>query len=153
MSERACLWDLWKSASEPPSPRVVPPKQIQGRGILRRFHQITCHGPSVCLSPSCERVCFARSAGAATFLQQVYRPQQEAQIWRQLRRERILVLLEARAAEWGQVHPVIWDAWIWGRRGGESYKSSQPEACLSFDSITHTIQESETQQIWVLSLS
>lgn len=44
MPERACLRDLWKSPSEPPSPRVVPPKQMQGRGILWRSHQITCQG-------------------------------------------------------------------------------------------------------------
>ena len=47
------------------------------RNFVKVFSN-NCHWPSVHLSPFCERVCFAGLAGAATFLQQVYRPQQEA---------------------------------------------------------------------------
>lgn len=80
---------------------------------------------SVHLSLSCQRICFAALlAGAATFLQPVYRPQQAAQIWRQPGEEKILVLVEARAAELGGAGVFSYYSGVGGGRvrevGGES---------------------------------
>ena len=89
MSEKACLWDLWKSPGEPPPPRIYSHLKSKCREEKLCEHAVTCDShPSVCLSAFCGRVCFAGSAGAATFLQQVHRAQQEAQIWRELGREK-----------------------------------------------------------------
>lgn len=136
VSKRACLWDLWKSPHEPLSPVAVPQKQIQGRGILWRFYRITCHRPSVHLSPFCERVCFAGSVGTATSLQQAYRPQQEAKIWGPLRASLLFLTRSqngrAGAGALGYLRVCV-GGWGLEGVGGESSYTSQLKACASSD--------------------
>lgn len=110
----------------PTSPTVVPTKQVQAREILWRFCGITCRRLSIHLSPFCGRVCFAPAVGAAISCSRFTGPSRKPQIWRQLRKEKIPVPLEASVAEPEELSavPGEWGVWIRGRRGEAKYPTS-----------------------------